>query len=162
MTQEPKALPASAQKVQDAAHALGLDVTVMEMAESTRTAVEAAAACDCEVGQIVKSLLFRGAESGRPYMVLVSGTNRLNEAGVASALGEALDRPDAIYVREMTGYAIGGVPPFGHENPVSVLMDEDLLQYEIVWAAAGTPRAVFFVAPKALSDAISARIIQVT
>ena len=109
MTSEPKALPASAQKVQDAARALGLDITVMEMAASTRTAADAAAACSSEVGQIVKSLLFRGAESGRPYMVLVSGTNRLNEKGVAAVLGETLERPDAVYVREVTGYAIGGV-----------------------------------------------------
>jgi prolyl-tRNA editing enzyme YbaK/EbsC (Cys-tRNA(Pro) deacylase) len=162
MTQEPKALPASAQKVQEAARALGLDVAVMEMAESTRTAADAAAACACEVGQIVKSLLVRGAESGKPYMVLVSGTNRLNEKGVAGLLGEVLDRPDAAYVREVTGYAIGGVPPFGHANPVSVLMDEDLLRYELVWAAAGTPRAVFSVAPAALADAVGAQIIQVT
>ena len=162
MMQEPKALPASAQKVQEAARALGLDVVVTEMAESTRTAADAAAACGCEVGQIVKSLLFRGADSGKPYMVLVSGTNRLNEKGVAEVLSEALKRPDAAYVREVTGYAIGGVPPFGHANPVSVLMDEDLLRYELVWAAAGTPRAVFPVAPAALADAVGAQIIQVT
>ena len=162
MTSEPKALPASAQKVQDAARALGLDITVMEMAASTRTAADAAAACSSEVGQIVKSLLFRGAESGRPYMVLVSGTNRLNEKGVAAVLGETLERPDAAYVREVTGYAIGGVPPFGHENPISMLMDEDLQRYEIVWAAAGTPRAVFSVAPAALADAVSAQIIRVS
>lgn len=162
MMQEPKALPASAQRVQEAAHALGLDVAVMEMAASTRTAADAAAACGCEVGQIVKSLLFRGAASGKPYMVLVSGTNRLNETGVASVIGEALERPDAVYVREVTGFAIGGVPPFGHENPVSVLMDEDLLRYDVVLAAAGTPRTVFSVAPSALADAVTAQIIQVT
>lgn len=162
MTQEPKALPASAQKVQDAARALGLDIAVMEMAATTRTAADAAAACNCEIGQIVKSLLFRGADSGKPYMVLVSGTNRLNEKGMAASLGEALERPAAVYVHEVTGYAIGGVPPFGYENLVSMLMDKDLLQYEIVWAAAGTPRSVFSVAPAALADAVSAQIIQVT
>jgi prolyl-tRNA editing enzyme YbaK/EbsC (Cys-tRNA(Pro) deacylase) len=162
MTGEPKALPASAQKVQETARALGLDVTVMEMAASTRTAADAAAACGSEVGQIVKSLLFRGAASGKPYMVLVSGTNRLNETGVASVISETLERPDAVYVREVTGFAIGGVPPFGHDSPVSVLMDEDLLQYDVVWAAAGTPRAVFSVSPSALADAVSAQIIRVT
>lgn len=161
MMQEPKALPASAQKVQEAARALGLGITVMEMAASTRTAADAAAACGCEVGQIVKSLLFRGATSGKPYMVLVSGTNRLNETGVASVIGEALERPDAAYVRDVTGFAIGGVPPFGHDNPVGVLMDEDLLQYEVVWAAAGTPRAVFSIAPMTLSRAVDARVIKV-
>ncbi|MBX2805468.1 MAG: YbaK/EbsC family protein [Hyphomicrobiales bacterium] len=162
MTQEPKALPASAQKVQEAARALGLDVTVMEMAESTRTAADAAVACGCEVGQIVKSLLFRGVDSCKPIMVLVSGSNRLNEKAIAEVLGEQLERPDAAYVREVTGYAIGGVPPFGYETPVSALIDRDLLQYEVVWAAAGTPRAVFSVASTALADAVGAQIIQVT
>ena len=162
MTQGPKAaLPASAQKVQDAARALGLDITVMEMTESTRTAQDAASACGCTIGQIVKSLLFRGAQSGKPYMALVSGTNRLNEKGVANALGEPLERPDAAYVREVTGFAIGGVPPFGHTNQVGILMDEDLLHYDIVWAAAGTPRAVFSVAPASLADAVHAQILKV-
>jgi prolyl-tRNA editing enzyme YbaK/EbsC (Cys-tRNA(Pro) deacylase) len=155
-------LSASARKVQEAARAAGLDVTVVERAESTRTAEEAAAACGCAVGQIVKSLVFRGAASGKPYLMLVSGTNRLNEKGVADVLGESLTRPDAAYVRDVTGYAIGGIPPFGHATPMQVFIDRDLLAFVVVWAAAGTPRAVFSVAPGALADAIGARIVTVT
>ena len=155
-------LPVSAQKVRDAAQALGLDIAVMEMAASTRTAEDAARACGCAVAQIVKSLVFRGAESSEPYLVLVSGSNRLNENAMIGVLGERLSRPDADYVREFTGFAIGGVPPLGHASAIGVFMDEDLLQYETVWAAAGTPRAVFAVPPGALADAICAKIIKVT
>lgn len=162
MSQAAAALPASAQRVRDEARRLGLDATIMEMAASTRTAPDAAAACGCEVAQIVKSLVFRGAESGKPYLMLVSGSNRLNETGVAAILGEALTRPDADYVREVTGFAIGGVPPFAHASPMQVFIDEDLVRFETVWAAAGTPRAVFAVSPSALVKALGAKVIKVT
>jgi prolyl-tRNA editing enzyme YbaK/EbsC (Cys-tRNA(Pro) deacylase) len=162
MSEAAAALPASAQRVRDEARRLGLDATIMEMAASTRTAPDAAAACGCEVAQIVKSLVFRGAESGKPYLMLVSGSNRLNETGVAAILGEALTRPDADYVREVTGFAIGGVPPFAHASPMQVFIDEDLVRFETVWAAAGTPRAVFAVSPSALVKALGAKIIKVT
>jgi prolyl-tRNA editing enzyme YbaK/EbsC (Cys-tRNA(Pro) deacylase) len=155
-------LPASAQKVQDAARALGLDIAVVEMSESTRTAEDAAAACGCAAAQIVKSLVFRGEASGKPYLMLVSGANRLNEKGVAALIGEPLMRPDAAYVREAAGFAIGGVPPLGHDTPLDVYIDEDLLRYDTVWAAAGTPRAVFAVAPGALADAVRATVMKVT
>lgn len=162
MSQGREELSASARKVAEAAHAAGLGVTVIERAQSTRTAEDAAAACGCTVAQIVKSLVFRGATSGDPYLMLVSGSNRLNEQGVAAVLGESLTRPDAAYVREVTGYAIGGIPPLGHVTPMRVFMDEDLMAFDVVWAAAGTPRAIFAVAPGALADAISARIVKVT
>jgi prolyl-tRNA editing enzyme YbaK/EbsC (Cys-tRNA(Pro) deacylase) len=162
MSEAAAALPASAQRVRDEARRLGLDATIMEMAASTRTAPDAAAACGCEVAQIVKSLVFRGAESGKPYLMLVSGSNRLNETGVAAILGEALTRPDADYVREVTGFAIGGVPPFAHASPMQVFIDEDFVRFETVWAAAGTPRAVFAVSPSALVKALGAKIIKVT
>ena len=155
-------LPASAQKVQAAAHALGLDITVAEMAESTRTAEDAAAACGVTVGQIVKSLVFLGSESGKPYLLLVSGSNRVNEKGVGAHLGEKLKRPDADAVRAVTGYAIGGIPPFGHAAPLATYMDRDLLQYDVIWAAAGTPKAVFRTEPAKLRDAIGAAVIDVT
>src|SRR5689334_12146203 len=128
----------------------------------TRTAEEAAAACGVTVGQIVKSLVFSGATSGKPYLLLVSGTNRVNEKGVAAHLGEKLKRADVDYVRELTGYAIGGIPPFGHATPLATYMDRDLLQYDVVWAAAGTPKAVFRVEPKALCEAVRAVVIEVT
>ena len=154
-------LPASAARVQRAADALGLSVSVREMAAPTRTAEEAAAVCGVGVGQIVKSLLFTGGESGKPYLLLVSGANRVDERAVAVHLGEKLKRMDADRVRTITGYAIGGIPPFGHENPLATYMDRDLLQYDVVWAAAGTPRAVFPVSPKRLQEATGAAAISI-
>jgi prolyl-tRNA editing enzyme YbaK/EbsC (Cys-tRNA(Pro) deacylase) len=156
-----QSLPPSALKVQAAAQALGLDIAVREMSQSTRTAEEAAAACGVGVGQIVKSLVFTGASSGKPYLLLVSGSNRVNEKDVTAHFGEALKRPDANAVRELTGFAVGGIPPFGHAAPLPTFFDRDLLQYEIVWAAAGTPLAVFPVDPAKLRDAINATVIDV-
>jgi prolyl-tRNA editing enzyme YbaK/EbsC (Cys-tRNA(Pro) deacylase) len=154
-------LPASAQKVRNAATALGLQIEVREMAEPTRTAADAAAACGVTVGQIVKSLAFLGATSRKPYLLLVSGSNRVNEKGIASHLGEKLKRHDADAVRALTGYAIGGIPPFGHATPLATYMDRDLLQYDVIWAAAGTPKAVFRTEPTRLRDATGAVVIDV-
>ena len=147
-------LPPSAARVQGAAERLGLAISVREMPASTRTAEEAAAACGCDVAQIVKSLVFAGRDSGRPYLLLVSGKNRVDEARVAAIVGEPLTRPKADAVRAWTGYAIGGIPPFGHDAELPTFVDEDLLAYEVVWAAAGTPFAVFSVAPHALTHAV--------
>jgi prolyl-tRNA editing enzyme YbaK/EbsC (Cys-tRNA(Pro) deacylase) len=155
-------LPSSAQKVQDIARRLNLAIAVREMPQSTRTAEEAAAACGCAVGQIVKSLVFEGSASGRPYLLLVSGANRVDQDGVAATVGETLLRPDAARVRGWTGFAIGGIPPFGHDTPLKTFVDRDLLRYDIVWAAAGTPKAIFSVDPKALAAAVKATTIAVT
>ena len=154
-------LPPSAARVQAAAERLGLRIAVREMPASTRTAEEAAAACGCEVGQIVKSLVFAGKDSGRPYLLLVSGKNRVDEKGVAGAIGERLARPDAAAVRAWTGFAIGGIPPFGHDAEMPTFVDRDLLAFDVVWAAAGTPSAVFCVAPAALAQAVGGQIIPV-
>lgn len=148
-------------RVQQAADGLGLAVRVVEMAQSTRTAEEAAAACGCVVGQIIKSLVFRGKESGRPVLLLVSGANRVDQAGIAAVIGEAIDRPDAAFVREVTGFAIGGIPPFGHAQALPTWLDRDLLQHETVWAAAGSPEAVFEVDPRRLAEVVGAAIIDV-
>jgi prolyl-tRNA editing enzyme YbaK/EbsC (Cys-tRNA(Pro) deacylase) len=155
-------LPPSAVKVRDAAERLGLSVAIRAMPQSTRTAEEAAAACGCEVGQIVKSLVFAGKTSGAPYLLLVSGRNRVAEEAVGDLVGEALRRPNAQAVRDWTGFAIGGIPPFGHAAAMPVFVDEDLLGYDRVWAAAGTPFAVFAVEPKALASALAAKVIRVT
>jgi prolyl-tRNA editing enzyme YbaK/EbsC (Cys-tRNA(Pro) deacylase) len=149
-------LPESARRVAAAAAAAGLAVNVVEMPDSTRTAEEAARACGCEVAQIVKSLVFVGAASGQPYLLLVSGANRVDEMAVAAELGEPLVRPDGRRVREITGYAIGGIPPIGHPEPMRTLIDAKLLEYDVVWAAAGTPRCVFAADPAALARAASA------
>ena len=156
-----QSLPPSALKVQAAAEQLGLSIDVREMSQSTRTAEEAAAACGVGVGQIVKSLIFLGATSGNPYLLLVSGSNRVNEKGVAAHLGETLKRPNADAVRKLTGFAVGGIPPFGHAAPLPTFIDRDLLQYGVVWAAAGTPAAVFAADPARLRDAIKATVIDV-
>lgn len=152
-------LKPAAQRVQDAASVLGLAVEVRHMSQSTRTAGEAAAACGCSVGRIVKSLVFKGRDSGRPYLLLVSGANRVDEKALATVLGEGLTRPDATFVRAVTGFAIGGVPPFGHDTRIETCIDRDLLQYEAVWAAAGTPDALFSVVPARLAEATGARIV---
>jgi prolyl-tRNA editing enzyme YbaK/EbsC (Cys-tRNA(Pro) deacylase) len=155
-------LPPSAERVREAAARLGLAVSIREMPQSTRTAEEAAAACGCRVGQIVKSLVFAGAASGEPYLLLVSGQNRVDQAGVAAAIGEVLDRPDAARVRAWTGFSIGGIPPFGHDQPMRTFIDRDLLTYDTVWAAAGTPSAVFAADPRALAAATDAVTIRMT
>lgn len=155
-------LKEASRKVEAAARALGLDVAVRQMTASTRTAEEAAAAAGCDVGQIVKSLVFRGKASGAPVLLLVSGANRVNEKRVGATLGEALARPDAQYVRDITGFAIGGIPPLGHASRLATYIDQDLLAHEIVWAAAGTPESIFPVDPKALAIATGAKAIKVT
>ena len=138
----------SAQKVADAARELSLDVEIVEFAQTTRTAGEAAAAIGCGVAQIVKSLCF--VVDGQPVMALVSGGNQLDERKVAALLGagrKKVKRAGADTVKDATGFSIGGVPPFGHATPLPVYIDEDLTQFDVVWAAAGTPFAVFAIAP---------------
>ncbi|MGI9402725.1 MAG: YbaK/EbsC family protein [Rhizobiaceae bacterium] len=122
---------------------LGLRFNVQELPASTRTAREAANAVGCEIGQIVKSLVFRNAETGEPLVVLASGPNRVDEHLLSEIAGGPVEFADAAFVREMTGFAIGGVPPMGHKTDCRMIVDEDLYQYEEIWAAAGTPNAVF-------------------
>jgi len=136
-------LSLTAQKIQDALRALGYDYTVIEHAESTRTAQEAADRAGCELGQIVKSLIFRGKTSGKPILVLTSGANRVDEKRIAAYAGEPIGRADADFVRAATGFAIGGVPPIGHTQKMETYLDEDFLQHQTIWAAAGTPNAIF-------------------
>ncbi len=143
-------LSPSAQRVQQALHALGMDLTVVELPGSTRTAVEAAQAVGCEVGQIVKSLIFKAKRSGRPVLVIVSGPNRVDERRIEALLGEPLGKADADFVRQHTGFVIGGVPPVGHTEELITYIDEDLLLYPEIWAAAGTPHAVFRLTPAEL------------
>jgi prolyl-tRNA editing enzyme YbaK/EbsC (Cys-tRNA(Pro) deacylase) len=152
-------LPEATRRVQAAAQAAGLAIAPRIMPGSTRTAQEAAAACGCDVAQIVKSLIFRGRETGRPYLLLVSGKNRVDEAKAAATIGEALERPDAAFVREATGFSIGGVAPFGSTQSMACFHDPDLMAFETVWAAAGTPLAVFEVAPGALIRATGSRAL---
>jgi Cys-tRNA(Pro) deacylase len=138
----------TAQKFAMLAQEFGLDIAVQEYADGARTAEEAAAAVGCGVAQIVKSLLF--VVQDQPTMVLVSGGNRLDEKKLAALCGvgrKQIRRSNADSAREVTGYAIGGIPPFGHVTPLLTYVDADLLLYEVLWAAAGTPHAVFAVTP---------------
>jgi len=161
MNDEQQPISSSATKVQQALRAYGLSTTVVEMPASTRTAKEAAHAIGCMVGQIAKSLVFRGATSGRPLLVIASGTNRVNEAIMAGVIGETIERATPDFVRETTGYAIGGVPPVGHDQPIPVWMDKDLFVYEQIWAAAGTPFAVFGITPAELQRVSAATAVDV-
>jgi len=140
-------LSPSAQKVQDALRDLGFDLNVIEHAESTRTAQEAADRVGVTLGQIVKSLIFKGKETGKPILVLTSGANRVDEKRIKAYAGEKIGRADADFVRGVTGYAIGGVPPIAHIQKMETYLDEDLMQYDLIWAAAGTPNAVFELTP---------------
>jgi len=137
----------SAQRVQAALDAHGIAAEVREFPASTRTSAEAAAAIGCTVGQIAKSLVFRARTSDRAVMVIASGANRVDEKAVAARLGEPIGRADADFVRARTGFTIGGVPPVGHPEPHPTFIDRDLLGYDEIWAAAGTPNAVFRLRP---------------
>lgn len=154
-------LTASAQKVQDALTALGFSMQVVELPASTRTAVEAAQAVGCDVGQIVKSLIFKGRDSGRPLLILASGANRVDLEKAAAVVGDELDKADADFVRQHTGFAIGGVPPLGHAEALETLIDVDLLQYQEIWAAAGTPNAVFCLSPADLQRVTGGRVVNI-
>jgi prolyl-tRNA editing enzyme YbaK/EbsC (Cys-tRNA(Pro) deacylase) len=154
-------LSASAQKIQNLLNSLGYDCTVIEHAESTRTAQEAADRAGCELGQIVKSLIFRGQTSGKPILVLTSGANRVDEKRISGYAGETISRADADFVRTVTGFAIGGVPPIGHAEKMETYLDEDFLSYQTIWAAAGTPNAIFELKTEDLQKMTNGKIAQV-
>ena len=156
-----KELSASAQKVQQALEAFGLDCQVVELPDSTRSAKEAAQAIGCNVEQIVKSLIFKGANTGRPVFIVASGPNRVNEKRIGELFSEPIEKADADFVREITGFAIGGVPPVGHANKMETFIDEDLLQYDEIWAAAGTPNAVFKLVPTDLTRMTGGKVVSI-
>ncbi len=149
MSEAPSQAPMkdSARRVQQAIEAAGFDFQVREFPASTRTSEEAAAAIGCDVAQIAKSLIFRAKESNRPVLVMASGANRVDEKAVGRLLGEKLARADADFVRAATGFAIGGVPPVGHRETPVAFIDADLMELGEIWAAAGTPNAVFRLTP---------------
>jgi prolyl-tRNA editing enzyme YbaK/EbsC (Cys-tRNA(Pro) deacylase) len=152
----------SLQRVQDALKERGYEnCIVLELAASTRTAQEAADAIGCSLAQIVKSLIFEGEESGDPILVLASGANRVNEKALAALAGEAIKRAHPNFVRKRTGFAVGGVPPLGHTEPLQPFIDEDLLQFDEVWAAAGTPHAVFKLKAADLESLTGGRVVSI-
>jgi prolyl-tRNA editing enzyme YbaK/EbsC (Cys-tRNA(Pro) deacylase) len=155
-------LSASALKVQQALNAIGLPLEVVELPGSTRTAQEAAQAVGCQVGQIAKSIIFQALASHRPILVIASGPNRVNEKVIEELIGEAIAKADADFVRQQTGFVIGGVPPIGHSEHLETFVDQDLLVYQEIWAAAGTPHAVFRLTPGDLLGMTSGIVIRVT
>ena len=156
----PKLSP-SAQKVQNTLRDLGFELTVIEHAESTRTAQEAADRVGVKLGQIVKSLIFKGKKSGKPILVLTSGANRVGEKRIKAYAGEKIGRAKPDFVREVTGYAIGGVPPIAHLQQIETYLDEDLMQYDVIWAAAGTPNAVFELTPDDLAKMTEGKVVNI-
>ena len=156
-----EALSESARRVQRALAAAGVAAQVVELPHSARTAGEAAAAIGCQVEQIAKSLVFRRVDSGLPVLVIASGANRVDERLVAAHLNTEITKADAAYVRSATGFAIGGVPPLGHDRPIQTLIDQDLLRLDTIWAAAGTPHAVFSLTPHQLVQATGGLVIPI-
>jgi len=162
MAEDPKPLSNSARRVQEALERLGMPLQVIRLPAGTRTAQEAAQAIGCTVGQICKSLVFETRESSRPILVIASGTNRVNEKFLASWVGGRIGKPDSDFVRQQTGFSIGGVPPVGHLEPLETFIDRDLLAYDEIWAAAGTPNAVFRLTGDDLVAATGGQVISVT
>jgi prolyl-tRNA editing enzyme YbaK/EbsC (Cys-tRNA(Pro) deacylase) len=152
--------PATAPSALRVQAVLGPDFQVLEFETSTRTSEDAAGAVGCTVAEIAKSLIFRAAD-GRPVLVIASGANRVDEKKVRALLGQKIERADAYFVRTATGYAIGGVPPVGHATPPIVLIDGDLQDFPAVWAAGGTPNAVFRIAPADLTRLTQGRVADV-
>ena len=159
MSQE---LSASAQKVQRALQERGFaHCEVVELPSSTRTAQEAAQSIGCRVEQIVKSLIFRARQSDTPILVVASGANRVNEQQLSVLVGEPIEKAKASFVQQSTGFVIGGVPPIGHAKPLRTFIDKDLLQYDEIWAAAGTPFAVFCLTPQELVAMTGGKVFEI-
>jgi prolyl-tRNA editing enzyme YbaK/EbsC (Cys-tRNA(Pro) deacylase) len=153
-------LAASAQQVQNHLTEVGHPGQVVMFSAAARTAAQAAEAIGCDLAQIAKSLIFATA-SGAPVLVIASGANRVSEELVAALVGEPIGKASAAQVREWTGYAIGGVPPFAHRQPIATLIDTDLTQYAEIWAAAGHPHAVFPLTPADLVRLSGGQLAQV-
>jgi len=155
-------LPESAMRVQQALLKAGLAVDVLQMPGTTRTAREAAETIGCTVSQIAKSLIFQRSHSKSAILIVASGTNRVNEQQIEKICGEPLGKASPDFVRATTGYVIGGVPPFGFPLPIETIIDEDLLEYSEVWAAAGTPFSVFCIPPEVLQNLTGGKIVRIT
>jgi len=155
------AISGSAQRVEDALAARGMAGRVRVLADSTRSAAEAAAAIGCDIAQIVKSLVFRGEPSGKAVLVLASGRNRVDESLLAGIVGETVKRASPDFVRAATGFAIGGVAPLAHPGPLHAVVDRDLLQLDPLWAAAGTPLAVFRLSARELIELTGGTVAEI-
>ena len=149
------------EKVQEQLNSYGITTKIIEFSESTRTAQDAADAIGCSIAQIVKSLIFCTQQTHKPILVLTSGVNRVNEKIIEQLVGEKIKKADADFTRTVTGFAIGGVPPIAHAQKITTFIDKALLQYQQVWAAAGTPHTVFCLNPSDLVRITDGTIISV-
>lgn len=161
MTSGPRTLSEAAQRVQDALRAAGFGNTVQELEVPVRTAAAAAEAVGCRPEQIVKSLVFKRAASGEPLLVVASGRHRVSEARLAALAGEPLAMGDPGFVREVTGFAIGGIPPLGHARAIETIVDAHLLTLDTLWAAAGHPNSLFPLTPDELVRMTRGRVAEV-
>lgn len=151
----------TAQNIQELLLKKGINCKVVEFSASTRTAQDAANAIECTVGQIAKSLVFKTILTGKPILVIASGPNRVDEKKIERYVGEGITKADAEFVRNVTGFAIGGIPPFGHTKPLQTFIDQDLLSFEEIWAAAGTPNAVFNLKSNDLQMLTNGKIVAI-
>ena len=148
----------SLKRVRTALEAAGIETQIVELREGTRTAADAAAAVGCEIDQIVKSIIFRGEADGRAILFLTAGGNRVDGAKASALAGESLGKADAALIRAQTGFAIGGVSPVGHLTPIHAFLDPRLLDFPLIWAAAGTPRHVFSLNSADLAGVTGAQV----
>lgn len=154
-------LTSSAKKVQNTLKTLGFSYQVMELPRTTRSAKQAAQAVGCDVGQIAKSLIFKGKSTHQPFLIITSGSNRVNEKRIKEFVFESIEKADPDFVRQKTGFAVGGVPPVGHRKKLKTFIDEDLLKYEEIWAAGGNSRAIFKLLPSDLIKMTDGQVIPV-
>jgi prolyl-tRNA editing enzyme YbaK/EbsC (Cys-tRNA(Pro) deacylase) len=140
---------------------MGLKTQVLELPASTRTAKEAAEALNCKIEQIIKSLVFRTVKTNQAILILVCGNNLVNESLLSEKIGERIEKANADFTREVTGFAIGGIPPFGHKTKIHTLIDQDLLNYTELWAAAGTPKSVFKIKPDDIIKTTGGTVVKV-
>ena len=152
----------SSKRFRDFLNKIGYETSIKNLSDSTRTSLDAARAIGCEISEIAKSILFRGEKTNRPILVIASGGNRINEDKIKSLAGEPVTKADADFVREQTGFVIGGVPPFGEINEIVKLIDKNILNHKIIWAAAGTPNSVFSLTPENLIKITKGRIIDIS
>lgn len=155
-------LSSGVQQVRQAIKSHGLDCQVIEMEATTRSAEDAAQAVGCRVEQIVKSLVFKGKKAQTPILILASGANRVNVKNLKEHVSGAVKMAHPDFVQAKTGFAIGGVPPVGHSQPLKTFIDKDLMQYEEIWAAAGTANTMFKITPQDLQKITAGQVISIT